>query len=292
MNQKPGNMKKNVLFLLVLCSFTIQGMSLDKKTKQVLIETKFAEAKKFYFQADLGFAFGTHSEIYPQTTVNTGNETGSSSVDAIRVRLGTGLPMGVAGGFMFNKNLGVELGIEFFQGMNTKIINSHNGNETKELISAPHLGIIPSVVAQIQAGRVIPYVKLGIDIGIVNDYEIRTTDATSTKLTRDYGGVSAGFKTAAGVTIPLSHMFAIFAEVDLRQFSYCPMHGKVVKYEENGEDKLGTLTTREKKWDYVKTLSSSDSNSSDEPRKVLRETHSIDNVGVMFGVKVILGKTK
>jgi hypothetical protein len=193
--------------------------------------------------------------------------------------------MGIAGGYMFNKNFGVELGVEFFQGFDTKVVNSSNGNETKELISAPHLGVIPAVIAQIQAGNVVPYIKLGIDVGVVNDLEVRTSDATSKTLSRDYGGLSVGVKTAAGVEFPISRLFSIFGELDARQFSYSPMHGKIVTYEVNGQDQLGTLTTSEKQWDYVKTISNSNSTPPDEPMKRLRETHSIDNVGVEFGVR-------
>jgi hypothetical protein len=283
-------MKKIVLLTVGLFFLTIQGRPQDVQPKQVIIETKIVESSRVYLQADFGFAFGTHSEIFNQTTTITGGETTNTTIDAIKARLGTGLPMGIAGGYMFNKNFGLELGVEFFQGFNTKIINTLNNEQEKKLISVPHLGIIPAVVIQIQTGNVIPYVKLGIDVGVVNDLEIRTTDATLNELTRDYGGLSLGVKAAAGVEIPISKLFSIFAEIDARQFSYSPIHGKVIKYEVNGVDKKSTLTTQESKWDFVKTINSSDPKPADQPAKVLRETHSIDNVGLEFGVKFNLGK--
>jgi opacity protein-like surface antigen len=283
-------MKKIVLLSVVLCFLVIQGRTQDVKPNQVVIEAKIAETSRFFLEADMGFAFGTHAEIFTQTTTSTANETTNEITDAIKARLGTGLPMGIGGGYMFNKNFGVELGVEFFQGLNAKIVNSINGDETKKLISAPHLGVIPMVVAQIQEGNVIPYVKLGIDIGVINDLEVRTSDATSQKLTRDYGGLSLGVKAAAGVEFPLSQLISLFVEVDAKQFSYSPMHGKVVKYTVNGQDAMSTLTTQESKWDYVKSINSSDPKSADEPAKLLRETHSVDNVGLELGVRFSLGK--
>lgn len=284
-------MKKFVLFSILLCFFGLKGRTQqDIQPKQVIIESRIVEVSRFFLEGDLGIAFGTHAEIFNQTTLSTANETSSTITDAVKARLGTGTPMGIAGGYMINKNFGVELGVEFFQGLDTKVVNTINSNETKKLISAPHLGIIPTVVAQFQEGKVTPYVKLGIDVGVINDLEIRTSDATSNKLTRDYGGLSLGVKAAAGVEIPISPLFSLFAEIDARQFSYSPMHGKVVKYEVNGQNEMSNLTTRASKWDYVKTINSSDPTPSDEPNKVLRETHSIDNVGLAFGVRFSLGK--
>jgi opacity protein-like surface antigen len=283
-------MKKMVLLLVLLCILEIQGRPQDIKTPQVTIDAKIVETSRFYVQGDLGIAFGTHAEIFNQTTTTTANESSSTTTDAIKARLGTGTPMGIAGGYMINKNFGVELGVEFFQGFDTKVVNSINGDETKKLISAPHLGIIPTFVAQFEACHMIPYVKLGIDIGVTNDLEIRLTTSTSQTLTRDYGGLALGVKAVSGVEFPLSKLISLFVEIDARQFSYSPMHGKVVKYTVNGQNELSTLSTRDSKWDYVKSINSSDPAPTDEPNKVLRETHSIDNVGVEFGVRFSLGK--
>lgn len=283
-------MKKNLLLLVMLCFVILQGRTQDVKPKQVNIEARIVETSRFFLEGDLGIAFGTHAEIFNQTTISTANETSSIITDAIKARLGTGTPMGIAGGYMFNKNFGVELGVEFFQGLDTKVVSTINSNETKKLISAPHLGIIPTVIAQFQTGNVVPYMKLGIDVGVINDLETRLSDATSQTLTRDYGGLSLGVKAAAGVEFPVSQLFSLFVEIDARQFSYTPMHGKVIKYEVNGQNEISNLTTRASKWDYVKTINSSDPTPTDEPNKVLRETHSIDNVGLAFGVRFSLGK--
>lgn len=284
-------MKKNVLLSVVLCFLAIYGRTQDIKPKQVNIETRIVETSRFFIEGDLGIAFGTHSEIFDQQTLTAGNETTSLTTDAIKGRLGTGTPMGIAGGYMINKNFGVELGVEFFQGIDTKIINSIRGDETKELISAPHLGIIPAVVAQFQTDRVIPYMKLGIDVGVINDLEIRSSDATTKTLTRDYGGLSVGVKTAAGVEFPITNLFSIFGEIDARQFSYSPVHGKVVKYEVSGQNPMPTLTTRDSKWDYVKSINTNDPTPDDQPGKRLRETHSIDNVGLLVGVRFSFRKS-
>jgi hypothetical protein len=277
-------MKKIVLLFMVLLLIVIQGSPQDIKTKQVNIEARIVQTNPLFLQADLGFAFGTHSEIFYRNTTVTGNETSSTTTEAIKARLGTGLPFEIAAGYMFNDNLGVQLGIDYFQGLNTKIINSVDGIEVKEFVSAVHLSIVPSVKAQFKAGDMTPYVVLGIDVGVVNDFKTREEDATLKRNTRDYGGISLGVKSALGVEYPLSKVLSVFAQIEATQFSFSPMHGKVTKYEVNGQDEMGNLTTKESKWDYVKSVNSSDPKPDDQPNQVLRQTHSVDNVGLEIGI--------
>ena len=291
-------MKKNILFLIVLSIVAGQARSQADKTKQVQIETKFVEATGFYLKADLGVAFGTHPEIYNQNTTTTGNETSNTVTDALKVRFGTGLPVEVAAGYMFSKNFGVELGIDYFKGFNTKILNTFNGDESKTLLSAVHLSIVPSVVAKVDAGGVIPYIQMGVDVSVVNQVNTYMTGVTylfkasqtGKMRTRDNGGISLGIKAAAGVEFPLSKLISIFGQIQADQISFSPKHGKVTKYEVEGQDMLSTLTTRQSKWDYVKSINSSDPTPADEANKVLRVTHSFDNVGIVFGVKFKFGK--
>jgi hypothetical protein len=251
-----------------------------------------------YFKAALGISFGTHAEILYQTSTTTVNESSSTTTDAIKARLGTGSPFGIAAGYMLNKNFAAELGIDYFQGFNTKILNTRNGDESKTLISAIHLSIVPSVVAKFQVCNMNPYVRVGLDVSVVNQVNTRMTGVTylfraaqtGNMNTRDYGGITLGIKAAAGMEFPLSHLISIFGEIQATQISFSPKHGKVTKYEVEGQDMMSTLTTMESKWDYVKSKNSSDATPADEPNKVLRVTHSFDNVGLVVGVKFNFGE--
>ena len=289
-------MKKIVLLLFVLCLVAQQGRTQDK-TKQVNTEAGIMETG-LYFKAGLGISFGTHAEILYQTSTTTVNESSSTTTDAIKARLGTGLPFGIAAGYMFNKNFGAELGIDYFQGFNTKILNTRNGDESKTLISAIHLSVVPSVVAKIQVCNMNPYIRVGLDVSVVNQVNTRMTGVTylfraaqTGKMnTRDYGGITLGIKVAAGMEFPLSHLISIFGEIQATQISFSPKHGKVTKYEVEGQDMMSTLTTMESKWDYVKSKNSSDATPPDEPNKALLVTHSMDNVGLVVGVKFNFGE--
>lgn len=127
---------------------------------------------------------------------------------------------------------------------------------------ASTLSVIPSLVAQFQAGPVIPYVCVGPEIAVINNYYTRTaglvssfkTTSTGEKNTKDYGGIALGIKAAVGVEYPLTKFISIFGEIQARAISFSPKHGKVTKYTVDGVDQLSTLSTKQSKWDYVKLM--------------------------------------
>lgn len=290
-------MKKQMLFLIAVVLVSFQGWAQKNDTKQVEIESKFVEVGDLYIRAQLGFAWGTHSEILNQTTTTSGNENTTVLTEAMKVRYGTGLPFGIGVGYMLTKNIGVELGIDYFNGFGTKIVNNNDGEEAKIVTSALHLSVVPSVVAKIEVGNVIPFIRMGLDVSVVNQVKTHMTGYTylfkassGKRSQRDYGGLTLGINAAAGVEFPLSKMISIFGEIQADQVSWSPKHGKVTKYEVEGEDMLSSLSTRQKQWDYVKSINSDDPTPSDEANKVLRITHSFDNVGLVVGVKINLGK--
>jgi hypothetical protein len=220
------------------------------------------------------------------------------TTEAVKARLGSGIPMGVTAGFQFSKIFAAELGIDFTQGLSTKINDLLNGDNTKTVIHATTLSVIPSLAARVQAGVVIPYARVGLEIGIVNRYytvttgEVSSYKATSTgeKRTLDYGGIALGIRAAGGVEVPLGKVVSLFGEIQARALSFSPKHGKVTKYSLDGVDQMPALTTKQKKWDYVKTVNFPDQISNDQPNQFLHVVHAVSNAALVVGVKVNFGK--
>jgi hypothetical protein len=283
---------------LSMVIFSIQAVGqMDKSQRQVMIEARMAETNLFYLKGDLGITFGLDPAIINKTTTITG-ENSSTVTEAVKARLGSGIPFEVAAGYMFNKNFGVELGIDYNYGFTTKITNVLDGESTTTKISVAMVSVLPSFVAQIQTSSVIPYVRIGPEIGVVNNYYTLTTginysyksSPSGEKSTRDYGGIALGVKAAVGVEFPLSKLISVFGEVQARAMSFTPKHGKVTKFAVNGQDQMSTLTTNQSKWDYVKSVTSPNQISADQPNQVVKVVHAVSNVGLVFGVKFNFGK--
>jgi hypothetical protein len=291
-------MKKTIYFMgLILFILGIQTRGQEKMPKQVLIETKYVEADIFYVKGALGVSFGLDPAILNQTTAILGESTSTIVTDAIRARLGSGIPFEAAAGFKFSKHFAVEMGIDYNLGFSTKVNNVLNGDNTKITVKAATLSVIPSLVAQFQTGPVIPYVRVGPEVAVMNTYNTLTVGlvsnfkATSTgeKNTKDYGRIALGIKAAAGVEFPLSKLISVFGEIQARAISFSPKHGKVTKYTVDGMDQLSTLSIKQAKWDYVKTVNYPDLISSDQANQFLRVSHAVSNVGLVVGVKVNFG---
>jgi hypothetical protein len=292
-------MKKTIYFMgLFLLILGIQSRGQDKPTKQIMIDSRYVETDNIYIKGALGVTFGLDPAILNQTTTSTTGENYSTVTDAVKARLGSGIPFEVAGGFKFNEHFAVELGIDYNYGFSTKINNVLNGDNTKITVSASTLSVSPSFVGQFRINQVIPYVRVGPEIAVVNNYKtliiglVSNFKATSTgeKDTRDYGGIALGIKAAAGVEVPLTRIISVYGEIQARAISFSPKHGKVTKYTVDGADQMSTLSTKQSKWDYVKSVSYPDQITNDQPNQFLKVTHAVSNVGIAVGVKVNFGK--
>jgi opacity protein-like surface antigen len=296
---------KTSFYIFITAVFFLGFLSVsaqDKAPKQVTIETRFLDNPNFYAKLDLGFSMGIHPAILYQSELTTGSESSSSTTTAIKANLGTGLPFAITAGYRFNDHYAVELSIDYFKGLRTSKTDTRtNGNgsstvtdEATTKVSAGMLSITPSFVMSTNCGPVRPYARLGVEIGVSNNYYSIMTGANymfkstpqGDMLTRDYGGIAVGIRGAMGVEYPINKMISVFGEIQARAISFSPKHGKVTKYTVDGEDRLSTLTTRESKWDYVKSVTNPNSLTSDDPAQYLRVTHSVSGAILAVGVKI------
>jgi hypothetical protein len=260
-----------------------------------------------YVKATFGIGIGLTPATMTQTKTTMVTEGSTTTIaDAIKVNLGTGLPLGISAGYKFDDHYGVELGIDYFSGFSTSKTDSRttisggqsSTDEAKTKVSASMLSITPSFVMQTEWGKVFPYARIGAEIGVVNNYKtvysgvtylFKSSAPTGDETTKDYGGITIGVKAAVGVEYPITDLISLFGEIQARAISFSPKHGKVTKYTVNGQDELSTLTTKQSKWDFEKSIDSSVAPSADQPNQVLRVTHSLSNVALAIGVKFNFG---
>lgn len=321
-------------------------------------------AQGIYVTINTGYGFGAAAANVPGFTNYTettapnskGESITTTTNEQIKVSLGKGVNFGGAVGYMFNKNIGAELGISYLIGgkttanndayttsdnsnsttLNTKSVDvapistpryvpgvagnsssiasssssstsstsssSYSSSTSKTTLSANMFRINPSFVLTAGFEKLNPYAKFGVIIGtgsIKYEYEETSTSALTgsngtsnvTKSTMKLnGGLALGVNASVGVNYTLTDRISIFGEVAMTNLSYAPTKEEITENTYNGLDELSSLTTREKKIDYVDKIStsSSDVTSDATATQALKQKYSFGSFGLNVGVKIKL----
>ena len=258
-------------------------------------------SKGFYIKADVGIGMGLTTEMLTRFTT-TSSEAGTTTItENIKAHLGTGLPLELAGGYKFDHHYGVELAVDYYQGFSTKKVDMSNSDALTTKVSASMFSLTPSFKMQMECGPVLPFARIGPEIGFQNyfktvmtgpTYMFKSTQASQSGEmdTRDYGGIALGIKAALGVEYPITKLISAFGEIQGRAISFSPKHGKITKYTVDGVDQLSAMSAKAKTWDFVKSKDSSVPIPGDQPNQFLQVSHSLSNVALVFGVIFNFGK--
>lgn len=258
--------------------------------------TLFAQGAYVKINAGYGFIISSSvAQNYSQTTTSSPPYTYTNTIEAVNLSLGKGLNFGGAFGYMFNKNIGAELGISYLLGGTTKFSNESNFGAThttyEQTVHSNMLRFIPSLVIASGFEGINPYAKFGLLIGtgsffIDDDSDI---DGDIRVQKRKYnGGFALGLNSALGAIYTINDNISIFGEIDLVNLSYSPTKGELTESTLNGVDQLPFTTTSVKEIEFVDsyTFDSANPPSESEPSKELKFKMPYGSVGLNFGLKI------
>lgn len=243
-----------------------------------------------YLNINAGYGFqmssGNLGNFYNFSTTNSSN-----TYKQINLSLGKGFNFGGAIGYMFNKNIGSEIGISYLVGAKSKAQDIYVGGQTDYKLSARMLRINPSLVISSGYNLINPYAKIGLLIGSGSVFEELVDndggDLTEGKIKMN-GGVALGANASLGVLCKLSKRFYFFGELNMVNMSYAPTKGKLTEATLNGVDILSDMTTSEKETDYVDSYTESQSNPQldSQPTKSLKVKMPFGSVGAILGLRI------
>lgn len=221
---------------------------------------------------------------------NYTSSTNSSTTEYIGVSLGKGLNVGGAFGYMFNDNVGAELGLNYLLGGKSKATDEYKDGKTEYALSSNMLRINPSFMVATTTGKVNPYAKFGVVIGLGSvKYRVEDNDdGRLTNITSKYsGGIATGLSGAFGANFWMSDMLSIFAELSMINMSYAPSKGELTEIEVDGKDILSTLNTKQKEIEFVKERTQTSTPTPDsQPRVELKQKMPFGSFGLNFGVRI------
>ena len=277
-----------------------------------------ANAQGFYAELSGGYGWGLGEnqlgvESYTDVTLNSSGMPvfGDGSYDrAINGTMGTGLNITVSPGYMITKNLGIEIGINYFKGSETRISENSNPDpdhidHSKTTAYSNQVRLIPSLVFNTGGDEgFYGFAKLGLLLpitgsttGNMEGYEYQTDGSLlkSEVETKTEGKFSLGFRGSVGVGYKISDLIS----VNLEGF-YTALHVQAKKrvmesYTVNGTDQIADAKTIQTETVYVDELNGSSNNPSyisnpsdldvDSPLEEMMAPTNFSQLGFQIGVK-------
>ncbi len=205
--------------------------------------------------------------------------------------LGKGLTFGGTFGYMFNKNIGAELGVSYLIGGKSKAQETYTSGKTDYTLSAKMLRINPSLVISSGLEGVSPYAKFGLIIGsgsVKNEYNDNDDGDIEYLKIKLHEGLSFGVSSSIGSLFKLSDNMSFFGELSMISLSYSPKKGEVIEATYNGTDELQNLTTSEKEVEFVDsyTYNFNSPSPDSKPSKELKIKMPFSSIGLNIGVRI------
>jgi opacity protein-like surface antigen len=259
----------------------------------ICISTQAIIAQGLYGEFSLGYALGTsktnHFELDFSNTTSTAS---SDEYEQVNVSLGKGTNARATLGYMFNTNLGVELGASYLLGgKTTSFYKNEISSIDERSLSAKMFRLNPSFVVKGTLAQFNPYVKIGMIIGAGNILlkDDRSSASGSSSYTQKYyNGLAMGFSTNLGTYFAISESMSFLCEIQMINLSYSPNKAIYTEYSSDGTDVLPLMSTYEKEVEfvdnYVYDLSAPVNQS--EPQKSLKYKFAFGSVGLNVGLKI------
>lgn len=244
-------------------------------------------AQKFYLKLNGGYNWGTASFNERNVTQINNN---SYRYESVQVALGKGVNLGGSVGYMFNKYIGAELGINYLIGDSTNVSKKTTYEPETTNHSATMISFVPAIIFTPGYKKLNPYARFGLIVGYGN-YETKKDWESSfgkVNLTKLYnGGIALGLNAALGVTFTLKEHFSLFGEINTTNLSYAPTKSEITEYKINGVDDLSNKPNSFKYTDYVESYTRVSNVPFDDnvAGKDLIKNYPFNSVGLNIGVK-------
>lgn len=276
--------------ITILVKTKIKIMKKIVMTMGAFFALSVASAQGGYVSLSAGYAGGTSNEVLGMeydvssaTAFTQKNITGTN---------GSGIPITLAGGFMFSENIGVELGVNYFMG--SEVISDKTttffGDESTTSSQGTQIRVLPQLVLSTgSASSLEVYSKLGLVLPVGGSTEFKV-DAISGGMPVNIegtttGSFSLGYTASAGASFGLSDNLSLFGELQYVGLRMKSDTRTITSYSFNGTDILESFDTDFKETVSVEELNQDSNSDDDKPTEVLSNTSNFNSLGFNLGVK-------
>lgn len=267
----------------------------------VLALTISSSAKaQIYINVGVGYGLPAFRNL---VAVEYSSTPSSDTYTGVYSSYGKGLQPELTLGYKLNPHFGLELGYGFLIG--SKIVADINDGSTTGFTEAGEQELSARMSRIIVGGRVLfgegdvhPHMRMGLVLGM--GAKITETTSTTTtgpsfnstfERTDEYtGGVAVGFTGGLGITYHFSDMFGIYFDAGLIAQNYSPQNSVITTYNVDGQDQLGSMTTRQKETEYVDSYTDSGSPNDGAPDQDLKFYLPMSSWGLTVGMHFYFGE--
>jgi outer membrane protein W len=255
----------------------------------VYLFIKPVAAQFAFFHVGGGYGFPSSTQNLSDLSNYTQNGN-TISREQINLSFGKGIYLNGAVGYMFNDNIGAELGVNYLMSSSWQSKQTNGSYYYEQKMDANMLRINPMVVLQGESSAITPYIKVGMLLGF-GTIEMVATDNNTWGLDEEAyeftGGMGIGYNAALGANFEIGDNMFLFGEFAITNMSYGPSKGSLTKSTNDGVDVLSNLNTSEKEFEYLDNYSEPRIPPKDnEPTKSLKNYYSFGSIGLNIGFKM------
>lgn len=269
-------------------------------------------AQSIYFKAFGGYGFNINGEFVTEKSSyyyeNDDSINNYYTYKAFEVANGKGSRYGLAIGIDLSQNIAFEIGVLHTKSKTPEV--TYIDNIVRDFGTPYYVDFFnsyyletsswqfsPEIAIKCNPALFVPYLKLGAIFGTT---EIR--DYYSISLTTNLQGYypfaninevleyekksSVGFTSTVGCDINLADNFYIFTELRYSNIYCTPTKGEIIEYNVNGNDELKSLSNNERYFEFVESYSEAENYDPDQPRKLIYQRFSLNNISILAGLKI------
>ncbi|QCK15246.1 outer membrane beta-barrel protein [Mangrovivirga cuniculi] len=215
----------------------------------MLVGISTANAQETYVRVGGGYTFKSGSSPYNNTdpigllnsdvepSIGLTSDGVNTNIESLDGTLGVGFKGFIAVGYMFNENIGVDFGINYFHGEKTETGYFQTPIENASTYSYIRgIDVVPSLVLSLGKDGLNPYSRIGLIIPVAGQMKAEGTnlDIDDQRLTELEGEInpqfSVGFSGVFGVSYPVSDKMRLFVETEIKALSLKSKDASVTKY--------------------------------------------------------------
>jgi len=218
---------------------------------------------QFYAGLGLGYGMGASKRV-------NGTKTDGTVQTNIYGSYGQGFNTTLKLGFMFNDNMGLELGVSYLFGAEQTKGESENYLKTAK---SNGLRLMPQLVYRLDNGF---YGRFGVIIPVMGKTVITEKNdklqvAPGVFMTMEnemetHGTFSIGFAGAIGYNFALNDNMNLFGEIEYIGLSIKSGSAEYTKYEVGGKDQLPNIDTGKKEFTFLDEVDNSSDNTFSNPK--------------------------
>ena len=261
------------------------------------------QAQGLYLGLGVGYGFPAGKQADVEQTSTTSGSVTTNEYTTKNLSLGKGINAGLYVGYMFNKNLGAELGISYLIGGKTTINDKSTGNNSSSTDEYIYKGnmirFTPALKMIIGENKLRPYMRIGMIVGIAgkltDEYNYTNTTPGSTSsgqvITEYTGGISLGFHGGLGINYALSDKLSLFGELAGNYQNWAPKKSEITTYTQDGADQLPSMTTYQKETEFLDSFTTTSNSPSNNgvPDQQTKFYLPFSSFGINIGIVLNFG---